>query len=48
MKQKTYEGYGIWEMLRICKKFGLTKFNSDLQVKNYNDFSSKWTIKTKG
>lgn len=47
MKQKTYEGWGIANMLNTCKRFGLTRFNSDLHLKNPNDLDTQWRITTK-
>lgn len=44
MKQKTYSGTGMINCLNICKKYNLTKSNSDLKVNNPSDLNSKWTI----
>ena len=43
-KQKTYTGHGIMECIDICKKYGLTKRNSDLHIKNPMDLNSPWTV----
>lgn len=48
MKQKTYEGYGINNMLIIAKRYGLNMSNSDLYIKDTSDLNSKWTIRIKG
>ena len=48
MKQKSYEGYGIASMLDVCKRFGLTRFNSDLHLKDPKDLDTKWIITTRG
>lgn len=44
---KVYSGKGINSMLKLCKKRDLTKFNSDLHIKDPTDLNSRWTIKTK-
>lgn len=48
MKQKSYEGYRIANMLDVCKRFGLTRFNSDLHLKNPKDLDTQWRITTRG
>ena len=47
MKQKTYEGYGMWDLLNVCYNHNLTKENSDLTVKDPNDPNSHWIVKVK-
>lgn len=47
IKQKTYEGYGIYKMLDISYQHHLTKENSDLKVDDYNDPNTHWTITVK-
>lgn len=48
MKQKTYEGWGIANMLNTCKRFGLTRFNSDLHLKDPKDLDTQWRITIRG
>lgn len=47
LKQKTYEGYGMWDMLNISKEHNLSKENSDLHVDDYNNPNSHWIIRVK-
>jgi len=47
LKQRTYEGYGWWKLLEVCKEHNLTKENSDLVVDNTNDPESHWIVKVK-
>lgn len=42
-----YSGYGIESMLKLCKKKGLTRYNSELHIINSKDLDSKWYITTK-
>ena len=44
MKQKTYEGKGILNMLETCKKHKLFDWNSKLKVKDPTDLDSDWII----
>ena len=47
MKQKTYTGKGVFSCIDTCKKYNLTKYNSDLSVSNPKDVNSKWKITVK-
>ena len=44
MKQKTYTGKGLLNMLEVCKQYKLSNLNSKLKVKNPEDLDSEWTI----
>lgn len=46
-KQKTYEGYGMKNVLDVAHEHHLTKANSDLKVDDYNDPNSHWIIRVK-
>lgn len=48
MEQKTYEGYGMFRMMDVCKKHNLNTNNSDLYIKDGNNLESYWKIVTKG
>lgn len=47
LKQRTYEGYGMQDLLDTCKRHNITKENSDLTVKDTNDPNSYWIVKVK-
>jgi len=47
LKQRTYEGYGMWDLLNVCHAHNLTKENSILTVKDTNDPNSHWIVKVK-
>lgn len=42
-----YSGTGINAMLKLCKKKKLTRFNSDLHIKDPSDLNSPWYITTR-
>ena len=44
MKQTTYEGTGISNMLLTCRKYRLFHWNSKLKVDDPTDLNSKWKI----
>jgi len=47
LKQKTYEGYGWWNMLQVSLNHNLNKENSDLIIDDTNNPESHWLIKVK-
>lgn len=47
MKQKTYSGYGIKNMLNTAHKYGLYKDNAKLYVKDKSRLDSFWRITLK-
>lgn len=47
LKQKTYEGYGWFNMMNVAFNHNLTKENSDLIIDDELNPESHWTIKVK-
>lgn len=41
-----YQGQGITQMMKICKKHGLNSENSTLRIYG-DDLNAKWSITTK-